>query len=214
MAKSKLSQPLSADNGHPVEHVPERPIVPTPDVAPDPFDPASLRVTGVTIGVKKVLTTVPVRKPAQEFVRVHADEAFALPTTLLEVKADREIYLVTPSLRDALATESAMSVRTLFTTINRQGVLFLWPVRLPTPTGRIDPWTRSAMDAAERARTAWIRLQANMSLGAYEVFEATGDLPEPEWPAVSFGDILRIAFRDKRIDTLDHPVLRQLRGEV
>ena len=28
----------------------------------------------------------------------------------------------------------------------------------------------------------WVRVTANMSLGAYEIFEASGDLPEPVWP--------------------------------
>jgi hypothetical protein len=53
-----------------------------------------------------------------------------------------------------------------------------------------------------------------MSLGAYEVFEATGELPEPQWPELPFSQILQIAFKDKYIDSLDHPVLRKLRGEV
>jgi hypothetical protein len=225
MAKSQLTQTPSADNGQHVGHVQHPAADPgeidstasAPDAALNPFDPAALRVTGAAaeaIGVKKALLTVPVRKPSQEFVRVHPDENFSLPTTILEVKADREIYLIAPALRDALAAESAMSVRMLFTTISRQGDLFLWPVRLPGASGRADNWSRSAMEAAELARKSWVRVQAKMSLGAYEVFQATGDLPEPDWPALSFGDILKIAFKDRLIDALDHPVLRQLRGEV
>jgi hypothetical protein len=225
MAKSKLIQTPSADNGQSVGHV-QHPaadpgeIDPTAsalDAAPNPFDPAALRITGSAaeaIGVKRAILTVPVRKPGQEFVRVHPDEAFALPTTILELKADREIYLIAPALRDALAAESAMSVRMLFTTMSRQGVLSLWPVRLPAATGRVDNWSHSAMEAAELARKSWVRVQANMALGAYDVFQATGDLPEPDWPSLSFAEILKIAFKDRLIDALDHPVLRQLRGEV
>jgi hypothetical protein len=37
---------------------------------------------------------------------------------------------------------------------------------------------------------------------------------EPEWPEVPFGELLRIAFRDRLIESLDHPVLRRLRGEI
>ena len=44
---------------------------------PDPFNPAALRLDqsfADTVGVKKLLTTVPVRKPnRQDFVRVNAD---------------------------------------------------------------------------------------------------------------------------------------------
>ena len=52
--------------------------------------------------------------------------------------------------------------------------------------GKHNEWHRSAAEAAELAMKRWLRLTANMSLGAYEVFEATGDLPEPEWPDLPF----------------------------
>ncbi len=51
-----------------------------------------------------------------------------------------------------------------------------------------------------------------MSLGAYEIFEAASDLPDPEWPEVTFQEVLEIAFRDRFIKDFDHPVLRRLRG--
>jgi hypothetical protein len=101
---------------------------------------------------------------------------------------------------------------TLFTAINRQGVLYLWPVKLPPPDGRQMEWHRSAAEAAELAMDKWIRVSANMSLGAYELFQATGDLAEPDWPELAFPEILKIAFRDHMIDREDHPVVRRLRG--
>jgi hypothetical protein len=61
----------------------------------------------------------------------------------------------------------------------------------------------------------WIRITANMSLGAYEIFEATSkQIPDPQWPELAFQQILRVAFKDRFITALDHPVLRRLRGEV
>jgi hypothetical protein len=110
--------------------------------------------------------------------------------------------------------EATFSARIFFTAVNRQGVLFLWPIRLPGPDGRVDEWSRTALEAAQMATKGWVRVTANLSLGAYEVFQATGQLPEPEWPNLPFPDVLRIAFKDRLIDNLDHPVLRRLRGEV
>jgi hypothetical protein len=52
-----------------------------------------------------------------------------------------------------------------------------------------------------------------MALGGYDVWEATGQLPEPEWPQTPFPDLLRVAFRDRYIADANHPVLRRLRGE-
>jgi hypothetical protein len=155
-----------------------------------------------------------VRKPnKQDFVRVHPDPDYRLtPAAIIELKEDREIFPLTPAMAMELPGEFA--VATLFTTVNRQGVLHLWPVKLPGPDGKYNERHRSSAEAAEIAMRKWVRLTANMSLGAYEVFEATGDLPEPTWPDLPFQEILKIAFRDHIIDSLDHPVVQRLRGAV
>jgi hypothetical protein len=185
---------------------------------PDPFDPARLRLSqdfAATLGVKKALLTVPVRKPAKEWwIRTHPDESYRIETAVLELKEERETYLVERSLWSGLFTESTFSPRALFTAVNRQGVVFLWPIRLPESDGRHDEWSRSALEAAMTGAKKWVRVTANMSLGAYEVWTAEGSMPEPEWPEQSFGELLRVAFRDRYVESLDHPVVRRLRGEL
>jgi hypothetical protein len=185
------------------------------DNTPNPFDPAALRLDqsyADTVGVKKLLTTVPVRRPnRQDFVRVHPAPEYRLtPAAIIEVKEDREVYLVTPDMAQALPGEFATV--TLFTTINRQGTLHLWPVKLPNPVGRHNEWHRSAAEGAERAMKKWVRVTASMSLGAYEIFEASGDPPDPVWPDFSFQEILKIAFRDRIVDRADHPLVQRLQG--
>jgi hypothetical protein len=182
----------------------------------DPFDPSRLRLSQDfenKVGVKKAVITVPVRKPDRQwFVRVHPSESWRLDTAVLELKEERETYLVEPALWPELPGEVVPKV--LFTGINPQGVAFLWPVRLQGMDGKWDEWNRSAMEAAQLAMRGWVRIAANMSLGAYEVFEATAELPEPEWPDIGFQKLLRVAFKDRFIRELDHPVVRRLRGEV
>ncbi len=135
----------------------------------DPFDPDRLRLSqdfGAAVGVRKLLTTVPVRKPSRErFVRTHPDEAYRLQTAVLELKEDRETYLVSPRLWEALAAEATFSPRLLVTAVNRQGVLFLWPIRLPGADGKIDDWNRSALDAANLAREQWVRVSSKRLSG-------------------------------------------------
>ena len=92
----------------------------------DPFNPAALRLDqsfADSVGVKKRLITVPVRKPnRQDFVRVHPDPAYRLtPAAIIEVKEDREVYLVTPEMAPNLPGEFVGA--TLYTVVNRQGVL-------------------------------------------------------------------------------------------
>ena len=47
---------------------------------------------------------------------------------------------------------------------------------------------------------------------AYDVTVARGDLPDPEWPDMSFDAVFQLAFEGRVIDTNDHPLIRQLEG--
>ena len=95
----------------------------------DEWDLDALRLSqdfDAEVGGKKLLTTVPVRKPKrQEFVRVHP--TWHLPAALLEVEEDRESYLVVEALQQALKGE--VQPVDLVTVMNRSGLLFLWPVK-------------------------------------------------------------------------------------
>lgn len=212
-----INPPAPAPTGNQSPPLPPPPPASTSAV-PDPFDPASLRLTQdfqATGGVQKHVTTVPVRKPTkEEFVRVRPEPEYILDTLVLELKESREMYLIAPALRDELASESTVGPRRLMTAINRQGVLFIWPLKLPAADGRQDKWSESALEAAEKAKTEWVRVQADMSLGAYVFYTPIGEVPPPEWPQITFAAALRLAFRTAFIDSDDHIVLRRLRGEV
>jgi hypothetical protein len=184
------------------------------DGIPDPFDLDSLCLSQAfteTVGVKKLLKTVPARRPnPQDFVRVHASPDYRRNLLCVDLKDDRECYVVRPEIAPELVGETVM--KTIFTAITRQGVVFLWPVTIPPPDGKSNEWWRSAREAAELAITRWIRVKADMHLGAYQMYEAEGQIPEPEWPDLSYQELLRIAFRDRMIDRVDHPVIHRLRG--
>ena len=193
---------------------------PTMAAIPPPLDGMSVEQLRLTqnfvelAGVKKLLTTVPVRKPnKQDYNRVHPDPAFRSVVGLIELKDDRDIYLVSPAMTLELPGEYYPA--TLYTTINRQGVVFLWPVRLPEPGGKQLEWHRSAAQHAVLAMTVWARIVPNMSLGAYEVTPAPRVKDEPVWPeGITFQKLLEIAFRDRFINSPDHPVVQRLRGQV
>src|SRR5215813_2275577 len=95
------------------------------------FDLSRLRISQdftVSNGVKKLLTTVPVRKPdRQSFIRVHPE--WRLQTNVVELKGEGETYLVELYIWPELSTE--MTAQVLFVAITRQDVVFLWPIRLP-----------------------------------------------------------------------------------
>jgi hypothetical protein len=182
----------------------------------DPFDLAKLRVSQDFLEatpVKKLLTTIPVRKPGpQDFIRVHPSPKYRDLVAILELKEDRESYIV--NLAAVPELQGECYIATLFTAITRSGTLFLWPVRVPAVDGRSNEWHVSAARAAEEAMKSWLRVKSNMSLRAYELFLAENQkqIPNPEWPELSFQELCRIAFHDRLIDRGDHPVIKRLRG--
>jgi hypothetical protein len=168
------------------------------------------------IGTREILNRVPVRKPRRdEFFRCHPDPALSLAVTIYADHNEQdEVYFVAPAMRGALAEDLRPVLLQL--AIARSGVLFIWPLTIPSddnPLGR--SWHESARKAAEIAKTRWIRIVADKSLSGYRVREAEGKLGEPAWPTdKSFGDLLTIAFADRIIISEDHPVVRRLRGLV
>lgn len=198
------------------DRVTDGPSDPVVDSAPDPFDPESLRFSqdfASSIGVKKVLTTVPCRKPNKhEFARVRIGDEWRLETGVFEDKLNQEDYLVERSLWAELAGEIVPVC--LFLATNRQCDVFFWRVKLPGADGRTNTWNDSHLAAARLAESFWIKMAANTTAGLYDTFKATGKLAPPEWPTLSFHDILKLSFRERFIQHIDHPVLRALRGEV
>ncbi len=178
------------------------------------FDFNALRLSQAytdTAGVEKLLIMVPVRKPAKtEFVRVHPEMHF--DTMLVDLKEDRESYLVLPHL---LTDVSGIAVPvSLRLAINRATVLFLWPLRLPGEDGHSNAWHESAREAADLAVGRWVSIRANMSLGAYDIYQGAKTLSDPQWPNKSIEDILNVAFRGHVISDAEHPVIKRLQGQA
>lgn len=168
---------------------------------------------GAVAGVRRVLTSVPVRKPGnQVFIRVHPDDDHSMVVAVVELKEDGECYLVLPELYPDLLQE--VKVKMLYTAVTRDGNPLLWPVNMPSVDGRLDAWSQSAHTAANLAKLGWVRLVANRTVGAYDVMQATSLADEPTWPGLSFKELVNLAFRGKVIDSPDHVVVRCLRGEV
>ena len=164
---------------------------------------------GNVSGVKKKLTTVPVRKPSKtQWVRAHPEKK--MDTVLLKYgESGEDLFLVEPELQ--VEVEQLAKAYRLVLAIDRQGDPFFWPIALPDDTRPLN-WHLTAMEAAENAELEWTRIQANMNLGAYQIFAAEGNLEDPEWPELSMNELLDIAFKQKIIDRPDHLVLLQLRG--
>ena len=186
------------------------------EAPPDPFANLDrLRISqdfGANVNVKKVLTVVPCRKPnRQEFVRVNPDPNMRIETAILEDRINRESYMVDQTLWPELFSE--LRYACLFLAITRQKDVFLWQVNLPGPDGKTNSWNESALQSAQLAQSRWVRTVANMTAGMYDTYQAEGELSDPNWPDLTFQQILKLCFEKRFITSHDHPVLRILRGE-
>lgn len=100
------------------------------------FDLDALRMNqDFDLPQKKVLATIPVRKPdGQEWVRTHPGEDYRLEVGLIFFKEDRNLYLVDRALHQALGAD--VKRKLLITTVTAQEVVLLWPLNLPVDVSR------------------------------------------------------------------------------
>jgi len=184
--------------------------------SPDPFDPASIVLDQSYLreqAAARTLLEIVVRKPKEdEFFRVHPDAEFRLgPIATIKANEGRETYILNPNL--AKAEKLKHAIVTFYTCINVDGTLFVWPVTVPGSSGRsINSWHSSAVQAMEMAKIKWIKLVVNEKAGNYEAFSARGEIAEPDWPPLTFKEILKLALKDRYITSRDHPVLQKKDG--
>lgn len=182
---------------------------------PNPFDPKKLRISqrfGENLDVRPVIASVAVRKPQRQWwVRVHPNPAMTIETCILQFDQDQQFYLVDPALAPALPGET--SATKLYTAVNMSGGLFLWPIKLPNEDGQLFECHVTAHNAAEVAQAVWIRISWDRPNNNYAVVRARGNVPDPVWPDADLQKLLSVAFKDRFIDSLDHPVAKRLLGE-
>jgi hypothetical protein len=178
----------------------------------DPFDFKRIRLSGITdgIAIKKTLITVPIRVPTKKtWFRCHPDPAHKIEVGIVEVDETNEDYLVS-SPEVCFALEGLYTPVLLRTAMTSRRVVFLMKSKLPRSDGLGASWALSAAEAGDRATKCWVRMHSNKDLGAYEVHEATGQIEDPTWPEQDLQALMRIAFHNRIITDLDHPVVKQL----
>ena len=175
----------------------------------NPFDLKALRERRASgkVGALKVFQ-IEVRKPkSQVYFRVCPGDDYCVDCELFVAKDTGTIFWVGDAAISAFPPGSLTEFR-LYTCISAQGSPFLWPAKMPSEGGRQNKWHTSALEAAEEAKTKWIRIEPNMVDGRYDRWIANGNIAEPEWPNKTMQMLVEIGFRDNLVNTPDHFVIK------
>lgn len=164
------------------------------------------------VETKRVRTKIAVGKPPKDqFFMVKDGADYWVPFGLIEMERSSSFYLVAPgTVRDWLRENDIKSFCDclLCLVVTRHGEPRVWPLKQTT-----NPWHESAWAIAEMAKTGWTKLISDQAAGYYVAGTASNQVKSPAWPAESFEEILEKAFAGRIIDSLDHEVIKELRGD-
>ncbi len=155
-----------------------------------------------------------------EFFRIRPESEWKFDTYLLDLggKTDGEgKYLLDTALYPEVIETKKLKLVTIYTGITYgSGEIFLSEIAQPDAEGKDNEYNRTRRLAYKAAETQWVKLQTNDSIGAYDTVLAISKLPDPEWPEEPENIIkaIEIAFKDRFIDDINHPVLKRVRGEL
>jgi hypothetical protein len=167
------------------------------------------------VQTRKKAVLVPMRRPDdQEWVFIPSGKEWRDSVGMLKDKANREFYVVEPELLPEIS-ESLIPVL-LVAYVTRGGSPGLWPIRLPNEAGRLDSYNRSALEIVYGHTDEWIRVTLDESGRAYQIVEMSSkvEMPQPKLPEGGFSYLFGVAIKGNIITTLEHPLLKTLRGEL
>jgi hypothetical protein len=153
---------------------------------------------------------MPIRNPGKmEFIRVNSDPVYRARVCILNDPRTETIYIVAPNLKNEL--EGDVAAAELVLAANQDGEHFLWLAKMPAYDN--EPFGTTRMAAISQAKTGWTRLRIRTDRKGYDAIQAMDTFADPQWPATSFEEICRDSFADRFISSMDHPVIKRLRGE-
>jgi hypothetical protein len=194
--------------------------------AQNPFDPAILRKRrSGTTEVKKSRLSIEEGKPEPDvWYRVSSDPNYSVPADILQVKQvvkgksgksssgsrRKTNFYISPFIVDDVLADDRYNTFvkpcTVYGGVYCEGVgNLVWVVR-----DAEDDWAISEQDAVITGMSEWTRIVAGAN--SFRTITCAGKTTAPKFPSQPMGELLQAAFKNKFIDTLDHPVLVALRG--
>ena len=208
---SQLSPAPSVNGAVPSDPPIESFFAPPPSTIGGDFNFAEFRApaTPTFVAVDEGISPVRVKKP-DKTTTFYVHETWREYAYLLPGTQKYEAHLVLP---DVAAHFPDLCRRVLLVPYcDSDGNFGIWAINQEDQTGEIHPFSQSAMQQVKRSIGKWCQILANKGNNSYRLFFANDQRKPPNWPSKGFPFLLQKAFEDRIIKTVDHPLLRQLRG--
>jgi hypothetical protein len=179
-------------------------------------DLASLRkASKLVVQRKAVLVNVTVDKPPNNcYFRCHRELVLDDATVLRDGEGtSRAYYFVVPHMRmHPKLAPRLRKVTLVLTSTWPSGNLLIWPV--PILADREFAAWKSLRKAYELAQDRWVQMVWSEERSDFQLEIAEGIDHEPTWVEKDFGELLKLGFDGKVIDSEEHPYVRRLRGLI
>ena len=143
------------------------------------------------------------------FVRFHPDPSYRSVLPLYtdddSKPRDSNTYLFIPGLEIPPDLEGLVNDTLVVAAITSAGVPFLYSLRVSDSS-----WYESGVELIQEGAQTWVRVTPTD--GCYKTDPPIAVLEEPRFPNIPFRDWLERAFSKRLITSLDHPLVRKLRG--
>ena len=149
----------------------------------------------------------------QEFFRTSPQKNHHLVVGSIADKQDMgRVYIVSGVLLEEVKLKFPKAVRAVELVLTQilAGASLVWPVPLAEDRG--GKWNSTQRAACEQGKTRWTNKTSGR--GEYDILTVNNP-KEVDWDSFPpFRDILRQAASERLIDSLEHPLLKKLRGEI
>lgn len=152
-----------------------------------------------------------IRRPEKsEFIRTYPDGPLPMAVAILEVKSQRDIFVVKADL--APIVEDLVRPVLLALAITKDMDPFLWPLAQPKQGREPSHAAITVMQAEERTRTTWGRVAWGGFDTGWKFYSSSVQPEDPNWTDLTPEKALSL-IGDIYISHENHPIIRELRGE-
>ena len=146
------------------------------------------------------------------FARVHPGKEYMFICLTVDDKDLGETYIVTPNMQAYLGSHAAPKILRL--SVDTTGLPKIIAQPVLDQNSRPNAWHSSLIRGIQIGETSWVRLEANMGAGQYNIIVSKDDLGEPQWPTQTMDEIVQEVFSNNIIADENHPYIRQIQGRL